>query len=91
MITRKGNIAKFRREVSDLTEFGKAEAYRREVTARLTGQETDPEIAQILEEVSSKIWGEIQSDLRDEGEQEDIDSGWAAERAAQHRWEQSAW
>ena len=90
-MTRTKNVAAFLRERNALAEFGKGEAFKTGLEALLTGGDSQEAIAEAIEFVANELWGEIQWDLAQEAEQDDIDSGWAAERAAQRRWEQSAW
>jgi hypothetical protein len=90
-MTRTKNVAKYRRERNALAEFGKGEAFKKGLETRLTGRDSQEAIAEAIAFVAGELWGEIQWDLAQEAAQDEIDSGWAAERAAQHRWEQSAW
>ena len=95
IITRADNVRTFRRTVEAFRTTaegflpgaeGAAERFAAAVADALTGGETDAEVAAVIEATSTRIWDEVHADEDDaEAWQDDIDSGWAAERIALDR------
>jgi hypothetical protein len=85
--TREQNVLFFIETKKSLAEYGWDAEFHAEVKLALKGVDKGDheKVAQVLQHEAHGIWGQIQAEWAEEAYQDDIDSGWAAERAALDR------
>jgi hypothetical protein len=86
-MTREQNVLFFIETRAALAEYGWGEEYHAEVKLALQGVDKGDHaaVAAVLQREAHGIWEQIQIEWADEAYQDQIDSGWAAERAALDR------
>ena len=86
-VTREENVLFFIETKKSLAEYGWAEEFH--LCVKLALQDVDKgdhaAVAAVLQYEAAKVWEQIQAEWAEEAYQDDIDSGWAAERSALDR------
>ena len=85
--TREQNVLFFIETREAFAEYGWAKEYHLCVKLALQDVDTSDheKVAQVLQREAHGIWEQIQIEWADEAAQDEIDSGWAAERSALDR------
>ena len=86
-MTREQNVLFFIETRAALAEYGWDAEYHLCVKLAMKDVDTSDheKVAQVLQHEAHLIWEQIQIELAEEAAQDEIDSGWAAERAALDR------
>lgn len=90
--TRQDNIETFISDKEMFDEVGDYGDYYASVVEEMNLKgRSDAEVAAKLTQAREEVWEVVNNDLADEAYQQDIDSGWAAERAALDRAYSASW
>ena len=89
--TRQDNIRQYHSDKATFLDLGYGEYYVEVVEGMDLKGRSDAEVAAKLDQAREEVWEVVNADLADEAYQDDIDSGWAAERAALDRAYSASW